>query len=101
MSYSAFLEKVLIYLFQDKRLFDDDIAVMFDHERGEFGPVDEDQPRVGAFGVVAGVGAEARRSDEYAAGGLAPCSARRRPGCPDERRGGRLALGLDVDHIES
>jgi hypothetical protein len=38
----CFFEEILIYLFQDKGFFDDNAAVMFDHESCEFGAVNED-----------------------------------------------------------
>jgi hypothetical protein len=68
-------------LFQDEGFFDDNAAVVFDHEGCQFGAVNEDKACIDAFGVVAGVGAETRR-DEHSAAGLGAAE------CPDE--------GLDV-----
>jgi hypothetical protein len=55
-----FFEEVLIYLFQNEGFFDDNTAVMFDHESCKFGAVNEDKACIDAFCVVAGVGAETR-----------------------------------------
>jgi hypothetical protein len=102
VGYSGFFEEVFIYLFEDKRLFDDNTAVMFDHESREFGTVNEDKPRVDAFGVVAGIGAETRRGNEHSASGLGAVER------PDEGLNIRaanmaigVALGLDVNDIKS
>lgn len=102
MSNLGFLKEVFIYLFQDKRLLHDYATVMFDHEGRKFRAVSENEPRVNAFGEVAGIGAEPRRGDEYTAGGLGAMER------PDESLDVRaanvtigIALGLDVDDIES
>ena len=93
-----FFEEVLIYLFQDEGFFDDDAAVVFDHECCQFGAVDEDKACIDAFGVVAGVGAETGRGDEHSAAGLGAAA------CPDKGLDVHaadvpvgVALGLDVD----
>jgi hypothetical protein len=52
-------KEVLIDLFEHEGLFDDNAAVMLDHERGKVGAVDEHQAGVDPFGIVNGLGTEA------------------------------------------
>jgi hypothetical protein len=94
-------EEVLVYSFQDEGFLHDDAAIMFDHEGGELGAVDEDKARIDPLGVVAGIRAETRRGDEDPAAGL------RAMQCPDEGLDVRaadmpvgVALGLDVHDVE-
>ena len=89
-------------MFQDEGIFDNNAAVVFDHQGCKLGAVDEDKACINALGEVAGIGTETRRSDEDSAGGLDAVK------CPNESLdvwaadvSVGVALSLDVDNVQA
>lgn len=102
LSVLRLFKEVLIDLFEDKGLFDDDAAVMLNHECGQLGAVDEHQAGVHPLCIVDSLGAETGRGDEDSSGGL--CAVQRSDESLDVRASDMLigvALGLDVHHVKS
>lgn len=95
-------EEVLIDLFEHEGLFDDNAAVMLDHERGQLGAIDEHQAGVHAVGIVHGLGAETGGGDEDPAAGLG--TVQRSDESLDVRAADVLvgvALGLHVHDVQA